>query len=151
MTEGVVKFVVRQDARKRLRRATALGLHNFGGAVQVASMAITPVHGDASQGGQFATFAPGVKPIGGTLRRSHYTVTFLDGVQVAGPKIANLPEGLPRTGIVTVVGTSAGYGFWVHEGTSKMPGRPHLSTALLQTRGEAPALMAAGTRRALRS
>ena len=146
----VVKFVVRQDARRKLRRATALGLHNFGNAVQTGSMALTPVHGDASQGGPFATFAPGEKPIGGTLRRSHYTVTFLDGVQIAGPKVKDLPD-LPAKGLVTVVGTSAGYGFWVHEGTSKMPGRPFLSTSLLQKRAEAPALMAAGTRRALRA
>lgn len=151
MSDGVVRFVIRQDARRRLRRATALGLHNFGGAVQLASMGLTPVHGDPAQGGPFATFAPGAKPIGGTLRRSYYTATFLDGVQVAGPPVANLPDNLPRTGIVTIVGTSAGYGYWVHEGTSRMPGRPFLSTGLLQTRDEAPALIGAGARRALRA
>lgn len=149
MTDNVVRFRVRPGAREELRRATAMGLHNFGGAVMAASMGLTPVHGDASQGGPFATFVPGARPIGGTLRRSHYIATFIDGIQVAGTRI-EVPPDVPAKGVVTMIGTSAGYGFWVHQGTSKMPGRPHLTTALVQTRDQAPALMAAGTRRALR-
>lgn len=143
--------VLRPRELQALRRAMASGLHAVGLAVQGASMRLTPVHGDPTQGGEFATFAPGEKPIGGTLRRSHYTATFLDGELVDAPAGGvSVPDGVPVAGgITTIVGTSAGYGLWVHEGTSKMAARPYLMTGFMETKDDAPGILAANVRRKL--
>lgn len=128
-----------------LREALAFGLHKFGLAVQTASQGHTPVHGG------FRSFAPGAKPIGGTLRRSHYTVTYLDGRKIAGPGADENgkppPDEAAAGGMVTIVGTNAGYGAAVHEGTSRMEARPFLVEGLMQEKGNAATLIAAGARR----
>ncbi len=135
------RYVPRPRALAQLREATAYGMHNFGLAVQTASMAHTPVRGG------FRSFNLD-QPVGGTLRRSHFTATFLDGRQIAGPAI-DPPDGMPTTGMVTIVGTNAGYGFWVHEGTRKMDARPFMTEGFLEEKPNAEALVAAGAHRRL--
>lgn len=137
-------FRIRPRELGQLREDLAMGSHSLGLAVQAASMAHTPVRGG------FRSFNPD-QPIGGTLRRSHYTVTYLDGRKVAGPSTddngQSIPADLPTSGIVTIVGTNAGYGLFVHEGTSRMEARPFLVEGLMEERASAPATFAAGVAR----
>jgi len=146
---GVFRF--RPEGLQQFRRALAYGCHNAGLAIEGASKALTPVHGDPAQGGRFSTFAPGAKPIGGTLRRSQTTTTYLDGERIAGPSIDEnrKPVAQRETShdIQTVVGTNVDYAVYVHDGTSRMPARPFLAEGFLEVKDEVPELIAAGARR----
>jgi hypothetical protein len=143
VTEGT--FRIRPGARAQLAEAVAFGFLNFGGALETGAKGNAPVRGG------HRSFAPD-GPVGGTLRRSIHAVVYLDGRRIGqtGNEAGDaLPDYVPRMGIVLFVGTNSGYGFWVHEGTKKMPARPFLTEAFLELKGQAPALIRAGTRRRL--
>jgi hypothetical protein len=147
-------FVLREPAFAHLRAGLARGLLNAAYAIEGASKALTPVHGDPDQGGPFATFAPGEKPIGGTLRRSQHSVAYLDGRRIGGATSDQnrrpVPDHVPAGAIAAVVGTNVEYAVYVHDGTSRMAARPFLARAMAETADEVPALIAAGTRRFLK-
>lgn len=95
----------------------------------------TPVHGG------YRSFRPGEKPIGGTLRRSVHSVTYLDGVLFAHHTEDGkppLPEETGGRGIVGYVGTNSGYGGFVDQGTAKMAPREFLAPGLRVAAGRAP-------------
>lgn len=145
------RFTPRPDGRREVVRRLGYGLLNLGFAIETASKAHTPVHGDPTQGGDFATFDPGA-PIGGTLRRSEHAVAYVDGAEI-GRHVdpgapSELPDYVPGEGAVVFVGTNSGYGFWVHHGTSRMPGRPFFTRGIEDVRGRAGELVAAGARKA---
>jgi hypothetical protein len=143
VTEGT--FRIRPRAREQLAEAVAYGFLNYGGSLESGSKRRAPVRGG------HRSFAPD-GPVGGTLRRSVHAVVYLDGRRIgqSGNEAGDaLPDYVPRMGIVLFVGTNSGYGFWVHEGTKKMPARPFLTEEFLGTRGQAPQLIRAGTRRRL--
>lgn len=140
------QFRVRPRELARLREAIGYGMANLGNAIEDRAKANAPVRGGNR------SFAPG-GPVGGTLRRSIHSVAYVDGRPVGatstdenGGAIPSYPAG---NGISVFVGTNSGYGGYVHEGTSRMPGRPFLTEAFLETQGEAAALITAGARRKL--
>lgn len=147
-------MVIREAEFQRFRLGLAFGALNAAFAVEKASKELTPVHGDPDQGGKFSTFAPGVKPIGGTLRRSQHSVAYLDGVKIGGATVdengANVPSWVPAGGIAAVVGTNVDYAVYVHDGTVRMPARPFLAEAMAAKSSRIPELIVAGTRRYLR-
>lgn len=129
-------FEVDEAAFRKVQMAVAAGLLAIGHYVEGEAKAITPVHGDGSQGGQFKTYVPGAKPIGGTLRRSIHTICYVGGTRVFGTGGADangnaLPPYSPggSSTILCVVGTNIEYAAFVHDGTVKMKARPYLSTA----------------------
>lgn len=140
------RLTPRPDARRRLVDALGYGLLNFGFAVETASKRNAPVRGG------HRSFAP-EGPVGGTLRRSVHTAAYVDGQRIS-PRAADengapLPAYVPGEGAVVFVGTNSGYGLWVHNGTSRMPGRPFLDEGLAEKRASAGALVAAGARKRL--
>lgn len=147
MTKGK-GFKWNERSWQALRYATAIGVLNGCHAIEGASKAITPVHGDPTQGGEFATFAPGSKPIGGTLRRSQHSVVYLDGSRVGGVAVddngATVPDYVPRTGIAGFVGTNIHYAGYVHDGTVMMPARPFLTTAFMEVGPDITGYIASG-------
>ena len=137
---------MRKGELGRLKEAVAYGFVNLGLAGETAVKGFTPVAGG------HRTFNPD-QPIGGTLRRSIHCVVYLDGRRIS-PKSADengeaLPDYVPRMGIVLYIGTNTGYGFWVHEGTTRMAARPFVLEGWNEIKGQAPGLIAAGTRRRL--
>lgn len=144
-------FVVREREFQRFREALGFGLLNAAFAIEGASKALTPVHGDPAQGGPFATFAPGATPIGGTLRRSQHSAAYVDGQRIGGPAQdgngRDVPRHAPVGAISAVVGTNVEYAVFVHDGSSRMAARPFLARAMAETADEVPALIAAGARR----
>lgn len=150
-TRPGARFVVREPEFQRLREALAHGLLNAALAIEGRSKALTPVHGDPAQGGPYATFAPGARPIGGTLRRSQHSAAYVDGRRIGGPDQDEngrpVPAHAPAGAITAVVGTNVGYAIHVHDGTSRMAARPFLARAMAETTDELPALIAAGARR----
>jgi murein DD-endopeptidase MepM/ murein hydrolase activator NlpD len=145
---AVERIVVSPAAEQQFRRALAFGSHNFGLAVEAASKRNTPVRGG------HRSFAPD-GPVGGNLRRSEHTVTYLDGQRIAGNDADENGQSVPAypagDGIVTVVGTNCGYGLFVHDGTVKMPARPFIAEGLAEERPNAVELIHAGAARHLRS
>jgi hypothetical protein len=147
------RFVLREPRFQQLREALAYGLLNAGFEIERVSKGYTPVHGDPAQGGPYATFAPGARPIGGTLRRSQHTVAYLDGRRIAGAERdengATVPDHDQQGAIVAVVGTNVEYAGYVHDGTTRMAARPFLARAMAETSDQVPGLIAAGARRHL--
>ena len=144
-------FRTRPRELARLREAVAYGMLNLGHAIETDAKRETVVRGGHRS---FNTDlkADGTPRVGGTLRRSVHTAAYLDGRQIAVAADENgnaTPDYAPGTGIMVFVGTNSGYGFWVDQGTSKMPARPALVPALLKNKGDAPALIGAGARRKL--
>ena len=139
-------FRVRPRELGRLREGIAYGMANYGHALEGRAKANAPV-----RGGHRSYNPDG--PVGGTLRRSIHSVAYLDGRPIGGSAVdenGQVPEPYAGAdGIVVFVGTNSGYGAYVHEGTELMPARPFLTEAFMETRGEAPALIAAGARRRL--
>jgi len=137
-------FRVRPRELGELREALAYGLANFGLAVETAGKRHCPVRGG------FRSFNPD-QPIGGNLRRSIHSIAYLDGRALNGSPSSDengaAIEAYAGDGISVFVGTNAGYGFWVHEGTSRMESRPFLVEGLLEEKDHAGALIAAGARR----
>lgn len=130
----------------QLLEAVGYGFVNLGLATETAVKGHTPVRGG------FRTFNPD-QPIGGTLRRSVHFVVYVDGRRIS-PRSSDdngntLPPYAPRTGVALYVGTNSGYGFWVHEGTTRMAARPFLLEGWSDVRGQAQQLIASGTRRRL--
>lgn len=137
---------IREQAFGQLSEAVAYGFLNLGLAGSTAVQAHTPVRGG------FRSFNPD-QPIGGNLRRSIHCVVYLDGRRIS-PKTADdngnaLPDYVPRMGIVLYIGTNTGYGFWVHDGTTRMAARPFLFEGWSDVRPESAALIRAGARRRL--
>lgn len=65
--------------------------------------------------------------IGGTI--SDYGKSSYTRVQTMGGESLS-PGGIPganKNGVQYAIVTSSGYGFWVHQGTSKTPGRPFVT------------------------
>lgn len=133
---GGQRFVIRPNIEGigKLREAIAAGVN------AIILDAETEAKREAPVRGGYRSFRPGTKPIGGTLRRSIHSATFLDGrllsshVETAASKSgrpAMLPEmvGLPGQ-IVAYVGTNSGYGAFVELGTIKMAARPFLAPGL---------------------
>jgi hypothetical protein len=145
-------FRTRPRELAKLREAVAYGFLNFGHAVETDAKRDTVVRGGHRS---FMTMknADGSAQVGGTLRRSVHTAAHLDGQQIGGVATdengAATPAYAAGPGIRVFVGTNSGYGFWVDQGTSKMPARPALVPALLKNKGDAPALIAAGARKKL--
>ena len=115
-----------------LRASIAAGVND------VVLDAETEAKREAPVRGGYRSFRPGTKPIGGTLRRSIHSATFLDGALVSSHAEAPppgappmLPEmtGLPGR-IVGYIGTNSGYGAFVELGTVRMAPRPFLAPAL---------------------
>lgn len=138
----------------QFRNAIAAGFFYAGGQIEAASKAITPVHGDGSQGGKYATFVPGAKPIGGSLRRSQHTVVYMDGRRLYGEPTDDNQNAIPRyevearKGIEAFVGTNIDYAAAVHDGTPTMkPARPFLLDAWNEGRDKVPENVALGFRR----
>ena len=167
MSAGMT-FRIRPEGREQLRRAIAEGgMVNLGGAAETAVKSRTPVRGGfrsfqagAHLGGPLGIVdvgsqrrLPAGTGIGGTLRRSVHFVVYLDGRRITPRRTDDndraLPDYIPAMGIVLYVGTNSGYGFWVQAGTSKMAARPYLTEGWGMVRGDAVALIGAGTRRKL--
>lgn len=64
----------------------------------------------------------------GRLRDSMFVNVYLDGVRVHGN--GPDPGDLRGRGVEVVAGNAAGYGRWVHDGTSDTPPHPFLESAL---------------------
>ena len=153
--------VVRHPAAiKAAREAAAYGLLNAGFAVETAAKRDAVVRGGHRSFMTGPKTKAGTARIGGTLRRSYHTAAYLDGVQIgAGTAAARTSgvdengEALPayptESGMVVFVGSNSGYGAFVDLGTANMPARPTLPPALMATKGQFPALIAAGARRHL--
>lgn len=147
-------FKVNEAGFRKYQQAVAAGLLDIGYYIEGEAKAITPVHGDGTQGGPFKTFVPGAKPIGGTLRRSIHTVAYIAGRVVFGTggsddNGASIPDysAGERSDILVVVGTNLEYALFVHDGTVKMKKRPFLSTAYAKSTGVFARLFAAGFKR----
>jgi hypothetical protein len=136
-----------QAGIRQLREAIAHGLANYGYVLESRAKDNAPVRG------HHRSFAPG-GPTGGTLRRSIHSAVYLDGRKVSGPGADQngrpLPDHPTDGGIVLVVGTNSGYGLFVETGTVRMAARPYLSSALMETRDQAPASIEAGIRQKAR-
>lgn len=140
-------FKVRPRELGELREALAYGLANFGLAVETAGKRNCPVRGG------FRSFNPD-QPTGGNLRRSIHSIAYLDGRPLQGGRQvdengASIAAYAAGSGIAVFIGTNAGYGFWVHEGTSRMESRPFLVEGLMSEKDQAGALIAAGARKRL--
>lgn len=139
-----------RDGIEGLRRAIAVGVS------YVVLDAETEAKRDAPVRGGHRSFHPGSKPIGGTLRRSIHSATFLDGRLVAlhaessaGPTPPPLPDMEPLPGrIVGYVGTNSGYGAYVDLGTRRMAARPFLGPGLERATARAGETLRAGIRKA---
>ena len=145
--------IVRHPAAiKAAREAAAYGLLNFGFAVETAWKRDAVVRGGHRSFNTDLTKA-GTPRVGGTFRRSIHTAAYLDGRRIGGETSDENgvapPDYAPGTGMVVFVGSNSGYGAFVELGTAKMPARPAAVPALLATKGQAPALIAAGARRHL--
>lgn len=153
---GGRRFTIRPNVKgiAQLRSAIARGVN------AVILDAETEAKREAPVRGGYRSFRPGTKPIGGTLRRSIHSATFLDGRQIAQHREATpsqvpagspaqLPEmvGLPGR-IVAYVGTNSGYGAFVELGTVKMAPRPFLAPGLEAAVRRAPETLAREIRRA---
>lgn len=139
------RFVPNEAGLSELRQALARAAFKAGFAIEGAAKAITPVHGDPGQGGRFATFAPGEKPIGGTLRVSIHTAVYVDGQRIdsseeAGVARLSTPAG---RGIEVHVGSALEYAIYVHDGTVSMAARPYLLEAALEVAPDIPRIIAA--------
>lgn len=145
-------FRTRPRELAKLREAVAYGMLNLGHAVETDTKRETVVRGGHRS---FNTVlkADGTPQVGGTLRRSVHTAAYLDGRQIGGVATDENGETTPAyaagAGIRVFVGTNSGYGFFVDQGTDKMPARPALVPALLKNKSDAPALIAAGARKKL--
>jgi hypothetical protein len=148
-----VRIIPNAEGIEALRKGIALGVSMVMLDAETEAKRQTPVRGG------FRSFHPGVPPIGGTLRRSVHSVTFLDGRPVVlhaeaetGPAAAAplpLAEEEPLPGrIVGYVGTNSGYGAYVDLGTRKMAARPFLAPGLEVALNRAPATMAEGIKKA---
>lgn len=144
-------FRTRPRELAKLRAGVAYGLLNFGHAIETDAKRETVVRGGHRS---FNTVrnADGTPQVGGTLRRSVHTAAYIDGRQIAATADENgkaAPEYAAGRGIRVFVGTNSGYGFYVDQGTDKMPARPALVPALLKNKVGAAVIIAAGTRRKL--
>lgn len=154
-SSGGRSFVLRPNRPgiAALRAAIAEGVN------AVVLDAETEAKREAPVRGGYRSFRPGTKPIGGTLRRSIHSATFLDGRVVGAHREASasevpagsppqLPEmvGLPGR-IVGYVGTNSGYGAFVELGTVRMAPRPFLGPALESALRRAPATIANAVKR----
>lgn len=139
---GGRSFVLRPNVEgiAKLRAAIASGVN------AIALDAETEAKREAPVRGGYRSFRPGTKPIGGTLRRSIHSATFLDGrllsFDVEAPPAGRpplLPDmvGLPGR-IVAYVGTNSGYGAFVELGTVRMAPRPFLAPGLEAALRRAP-------------
>lgn len=139
-------FRVRPVELHQLREAIAYGFANLGHGIETAAKRNAPVAGG------HRTFNPD-QPIGGTLRRSIHSVAYLDGHPLNGlgadENGVSIEAYAAGNGIVVFIGTNSEYGFFVHEGTSRMEARPFLTEALMEIRPRAGALIAAGAKRRL--
>lgn len=144
------RVVIDERRYQQFRKGLASGLFHALSYIDGEAKAITPVHGDPGQGGDFSTFVPGEKPIGGTLRRSIHTVIYIDGRRVFGDSADENGKGVPSDypvgrGIEGFVGTNIEYAIFVHDGTVKMqPPRPFLGWAWVENEGRMPGLIAQG-------
>jgi murein DD-endopeptidase MepM/ murein hydrolase activator NlpD len=143
--------IVRHPAAiKAAREAAAYGLLNFGHAVEAAWKRDAVVRGGHRSFKTDLTKA-GTPRVGGTFRRSIHTAAYLDGTRIGGGTAdANgqaTPDYAAGSGMVVFVGSNSGYGAYVELGTVKMPARPAAVPALLATKVQAPALIAAGARK----
>jgi len=142
----VTQVRIREREFGQLEEAVAYGFVNLGLAGETAVKGHTPVRGG------FRSFDPSQK-VGGTLRRSIHFVVYLDGRRVsskgADENGNEIPDYVPRMGIVLYIGTNSGYGFWVHDGTTRMTARPFLLEGWNDVKGQASALIRAGARRRL--
>jgi HK97 gp10 family phage protein len=68
----------------------------------------------------------------GYLRDHMFVNVYLDGAKVYGS--ADDPPGLAGKGVEVVIGNDAGYGRWVHDGTSDTSPDPFLATAFAAMR-----------------
>jgi hypothetical protein len=141
-----MSLVFRPREMGQLREAIAYGMLNLGYAIETGWKA------DAVVRGGHRSFNPGGR-IGGNYRRSIHTIAFLDGRQVGGKSTDENGRALPRyspgLGIKVYVGSNCGYGFFVDQGTRKMPARPAAIPAFNKARANAGALIAAGARKHL--
>jgi len=149
------KFVIDEAVFRTVQMGIAQGLANIGFYIEGEAKAITPVHGDGTQGGQFRTRVPGEKPIGGTLRRSIHTVVLLAGQRLFGTGGADengnsVPSYSAGSSIMCAVGTNIEYAAFVHDGTVKMTGRPFLTVAFEKSRSVWERLFIAGFRQHVR-
>ena len=145
--------IVRHPAAiKAAREARAYGLLNFGFAVEGAWKRDAVVRGGHRSFNTVLTKA-GTPRVGGTFRRSIHTAAYLDGARIGGPVTDGNGEATPEyaagTGMAVFVGSNSGYGAFVELGTDRMPARPAGVPALLATKDQFPALIAAGTKRKL--
>ena len=143
--------IVRHPAAiKAAREAAAYGLLNAGFAVEGAWKRDAVVRGGHRSFKTILTKA-GTAEVGGTFRRSIHTAAYLDGARIGGPPTDGngepVPDYAPGTGMVVFVGSNSGYGGYVEVGTYKMPARPAAVPALLATKDQFPALIAAGARK----
>lgn len=133
-SRGGQRFTIRPNVEgiAKLRSAIAAGVEAIMLDAETEAKREAPVRGG------YRSFRPGTKPIGGTLRRSIHSATFLDGnlisqhVEAPPPgRPPILPDmvGLPGR-IVGYVGTNSGYGAFVELGTVKMAPRPFLAPGL---------------------
>lgn len=144
------RIVRHPEAVKAAREAVAFGLLNAGYAVETAWKRDVVVRGGHRSFKTMLTKG-GTPEVGGTLRRSIHTAAYLDGSRIGGEATDENGETPPTyaagTGMTVFVGTNSGYGGFVEAGTVKMPARPAGVPAVLSTRDEFPALIAAGARR----
>jgi hypothetical protein len=136
---------------QRLRQDLAFGLLNFGlAALEGALKRQAVVRGGHRSFMTGPKTKAGTPRVGGTLRRSMHAVVYLDG-QPLLPKADENGQSTPDypagSGIVLYAGTNSGYGLYVDQGTSRMRARPMVIPAFLETKDEAPALIAAGMAR----
>ena len=140
MPDRIVRIVPNRRGIQELREDLARGAHAVGLDAETETKREAPVRGG------YRSFRPGTRPIGGTLRRSYHTATYLDGrllFQHSDGGQANAAAwGVPSRGIVVLVGSNLGYAAFVELGTSKMPARPHLGPGLELAGSRAPATMA---------
>jgi len=143
---AVEKIVVHPAAIAQVEEAAAYGALNYGFAWEAASKRNAPVRGG------HRSFAPD-GPVGGNLRRSIHTAVYLRGQRIAGGTDDNgnrVPDYEASVApVVLVVGTNSDYGLFVHNGTTRMAARPFIAEGLMETKGQAPALIEAGARRHL--
>ncbi len=154
VSSGGTTFFLRPNklGLAKLRNAIAVGV------AQVMLDAETEAKREAPVRGGYRSFVPGTKPIGGTLRRSIHSATFLDGKLVsqhveAVPGSTRPPGPLPEMAalpgrIVGYVGTNSGYGAFVELGTVRMTPRPFLGPGLEVASKRAVATIARAVQRA---
>src|SRR5690349_17275852 len=93
-SSGGRRFTIRPNVKGigQLRAAIAAGVQAIMLDAETEAKREAPVRGG------YRSFRPGTKPIGGTLRRSIHSATFLDGRQVGSSPVesaAAVPAGMP--------------------------------------------------------